>query len=346
MEKAKPVASTMKDKKYRLWYMAGIGLMISSLFKLLFFRRDPFFDDVFCTIPIATVIIFEGNLRIDQWLGNKYSWVEFPRQRIITQFLISLAYTVFFLYVLMFTIHVMKSGKYEVINPKMRQVLIPAIFITITTLAIDIGYQFFKAWRESLTEIERYKTESANAQLQNLKNQLNPHFLFNNLSVLTSLVYKNQDKAVDFINELSKVYRYVLDNKSSELVSLQEELDFLDHYIYLLKIRFESSISFFINIDVHKERTYLPPMCLQMLVENTIQHNETSQANPLQVSVYTENNYLIIENPIQPRSDKTESSKTGLKNIASRYSFFTEDKIAIKQTAKTFKVLLPLIIKK
>ena len=323
--------------------MLGIGLMISSLFKPLFFRGDPFFDDVFVTIIIAAVIILEGNLRIDILLSQKYSWATMPKKRIISQFLTSLIYTVFLLYILMFVIHVLKSGKYELFNPKMRQVLIPAIFVTIAVIAIDIGYQFFKAWKQSLIEVEKYKTESAQAQLQNLKNQLNPHFLFNNLSVLTSLVYKDQDKAVDFINELSKVYRYVLDNKSSELVSLQEELDFLAHYIYLLKIRFGDNIEFLIKIDTNTEGGYLPPMCLQMLVENTIQHNETSQANPLKVLIYTKNNHLITENTIQPRSDKTDSSQTGLKNIQSRYAFFTNEKIAIIQTEKTFKVVLPLI---
>lgn len=333
----------MKDKKYRILYLFGIGLIISTLFKLLFFRGDPFFDDVFGTIIIAAVIIFEGNLRIDTWLGQKYSWAALPKKRIITQFLASLMYTVFLLYALMFTIHVLKSGKYELFNPKMGQVLIPAIFVTIALIAIDIGYQFFKAWRQSLIEVEKYKAESANAQLQNLKNQLNPHFLFNNLSVLTSLVYKNQDKAVDFINELSKVYRYVLDNKSAELVTLNEELTFLEHYIYLLKIRFENSISFSIKTTEDTRGRYLPPMCLQMLVENTIQHNETSQANPLNVLIYTEKNHLIVENPIQPRSDKIESSQIGLENIQSRYAFFTDKKIEIIQNGKVFKVVLPLI---
>ncbi len=323
--------------------MLGTGLIISCLFKVLFFRHDPFFDDVFPTIIVATVIIFEGNLRIDSWLNRRYSWVTFPRKRIVTQFLISLLYTVFLLYILMFTIHILKSGKYELLNPKMREVLIPAIFVTIAVIAMDIGYQFFKAWKQSLMEVEKYKTESANAQLQNLKNQLNPHFLFNNLSVLTSLVYKNQDKAVEFINELSKVYRYVLENKSAELVRLEEELAFLDHYIYLLKIRFEDGISFVMDIDKNAASRFLPPMCLQMLVENTIQHNETSQAKPLKVSIYTENNHLIVENAIQSRSDKTESSKTGLTNIQTRYAFFTEDKIAVIQTGKTFKVVLPLM---
>lgn len=325
--------------------MLGTGLIISSLFKALFFSRDPFFDVNFIIIIVATVFIWEGNLRIDRWLGRKYSWVTMAEKRTISQFLASLLYTVFLLYVLMFTIHVLKSGRYELVNPKMRQVFIPAIFSTIALLAVDIGYQFFKAWRQSLIEVEKYKTESANAQLQNLKNQLNPHFLFNNLSVLTSLVYKNQEKAVDFINELAKVYRYVLDNKSAELVPLQEELSFLEHYIYLLKIRFGDNIDFSIKIEKDAENGYLPPMCLQMLVENTIQHNETSRAIPLKVLIYTERNHFIVENVIQLRSDKTESSQTGLKNIASRYAFFTEDKIEIMNDGNVFKVILPLIFK-
>ena len=335
----------MKDKKNRLLYLFGIGLIVSSLFKPLFFRRDPFFDAIFIVITVATGIILECNLRIDTWLNKKYSWATMPKKRTISQFLISLFYTVFLLYILMFVIHILKSGKYELINPKMGQVLIPATFVTIAVIAIEIGYQFFKAWKQSLIEVEKYKTESANAQLQNFKNQLNPYFLFNNLSVLTSLVYKDQDKAVDFINELSKVYRYILDNKSAELVSLQEELAFLEHYIYLLKIRFEESILFDIKISKNTEGGHLPPMCLQMLVENTIQHNEASQANPLKVLIYTENNHLIVENTIQPRSDKSESSQTGLKNIESRYAYFTNEKAEILNDGKVFKVVLPLILK-
>jgi LytS/YehU family sensor histidine kinase len=182
--------------------------------------------------------------------------------------------------------------------------------------------------------------------LQNLKNQLNPHFLFNNLSVLTSLVYKNQDKAVDFISELAKVYRYVLDTKNSELVSLNEELEFIYHYIYLQKIRFEDSISFEINIEESKKSDYLLPMCLQMLVENTIQHNETSQAHPLKVLIYTEKDSLVIENLIKPRSNNSESTKTGLKNIEQRYLFFTDKKVIVSNNGKIFKVILPLIQKK
>ena len=161
--------------------------------------------------------------------------------------------------------------------------------------------------------------------------------------MLSSLVYKNQDKAVDFINELAKVYRYVLDNKNAELVKLSDEIDFINHYIYLLRIRFDSAISFSIDIEAEMSQAFLPPMCLQMLVENTIQHNEASQANPLSVSIFTRDQSLVIENNKQKRTDISFSSQTGLKNIISRYAFFTNEKPDIINEVSRFTVILPLI---
>jgi two-component system, LytTR family, sensor kinase len=162
--------------------------------------------------------------------------------------------------------------------------------------------------------------------------------------VLSSLVYQNQDKAVDFINELSKVYRYVLDNKNAELVSLADELAFLKHYTYLLKIRFENAVDFSVTITNEEKLLFLPPMSLQMLVENTIQHNEASLANPLKVKIYTQQYELVIENNIQLRSDKVASTKTGLKNIASRYAYFSDKKPVVINDGIVFKVVLPLMI--
>jgi hypothetical protein len=333
----------MKKIKYRVFYMFGIGLAIAFLFKLFLFRGTFFFDDEILFVSIGTILLWEGNLQIDSYLDKKISWITMPNERIIVQIITNLVYTILVLFSLISVINYFKFDTFEVFNPKLREVFIPTIVITFLVVIIDISSHFLKSWKTSLIEVEKHKTESANAQLQNLKNQLNPHFLFNNLSVLTSLVYKNQDKAADFINELSKVYRYVLDSKNTELVTLKEELDFLNHYLYLLKIRFEDSISFEINIEENKESAYLLPMCLQMLVENTIQHNETSQANALKVLIYTQNNSLVIENSIKPRTNVVESSKIGLKNIEMRYSFFTDDKVIVSNNGEIFKVILPLI---
>ena len=321
----------------------AIAALAALVYKLLFFRVADLFEKDWFLHTIMILLIWQGNIQIDKWLNIRYAWIQNPKKRLSIQIVVSTFFTTLTLFVIMYILHQLKFGDGRIINRKMVEIFIPTLCISYVVLAIHISRQFFNALKNSLIEVEKYKTESANAQLQNLKNQLNPHFLFNNLSVLTALVYKNQDKAVDFINELSKVYRYVLENKSSELVMLREELDFLTHYIYLLKIRFGSNIDFIIKISEDADLMYLPPMCLQMLVENTIQHNETSQAKPLKVLIYTQKNTLIVENPIQLRSDKTESSQLGLKNMQARYAFFTDEKIAIIDDGKVFKVILPLI---
>lgn len=336
----------MQNIKYRIAYIIATGFALSFLFKLFIFNSPQYFDDEILFVTAITTIICEGNLRIDFKLNQKYSWIKFPKKRFIIQVTVSLMYTIFTLIICILIINYFKFGSLEIFNPKMRQVFFPAIFITFSIFSIEIGNQFLQSWKLSLIELETFKTKTANAQLQNLKNQLNPHFLFNNLSVLSSLVYKNQDKAVSFINELAKVYRYVLDTKSTELVSLQEELSFLNHYIYLQKIRFEDNILFEIKIEEKQKLSYLLPMCLQILVENTIQHNETSKANPLKVFIYTENNSLIIENLIKLRSNIADSTKTGLKNIEMRYSFYTDEKVIVINNGKVFKVILPLMQRK
>lgn len=331
--------------KFNFLSKIGAAIIVALLFKLLFFRLTDFLEPDLFIIPFIVLILWEGNTYIDRQLEKRYSWLSHPKQRILSQFIVSLIFTAITLFVLMNFLHFIKFGDLRLFNRAMRQMFVPAIFITFLGLAVYISSQFFKAWNQSRVEVEKYKTASATAQLENLKNQLNPHFLFNNLSVLSSLVYQDQDKAVDFINELSKVYRYVLDNNTAELVSLQDESAFLEHYIYLLKIRFGDSIVFNIDIDKNDKNLFLPPMCLQMLVENTIQHNETSQAHPLQVTIYTEKNRLLVTNPIQPRSDKAKSSQTGLKNMEVRYQFFSNEKIEIIRTDKTFTVSLPLLSK-
>ena len=333
----------MKNSKFKIINKVGIAIAITLFFKIVFFRIDHFFELDLLFIIAIVLIIWQGNEIIDKWLNKRYHWIENARKRLVIQSVFSVIFTSIALFALMYMLHQLRFGDGRIINRKMIEIFPPAILFTFALLAVKIGSEFFIALKNSLLEIEKHKTESVNAQLQNLKNQLNPHFLFNNLSVLTSLVHKNQDKAADFINELAKVYRYVLDTKNSELIPLQEELNFINHYIYLQKIRFEDSIVFEINIEESKKSDYLLPMCLQMLVENTIQHNETSQANPLKVLIYTQNNSLVIENQIKSRTNVVDSSKTGLKNIEQRYSFYTDEKVIVANNGETFKVILPLI---
>ena len=336
----------MQKTKKRFIYMLATGIFISLIIRFLIPAGPGHHAAPIDTIAIilVTIITWEGNLQIDHRLNLKYSWVAATNKRLIFQLLFSILYTILVLVLLITAFHVLIDGRNGPphgggIDP----LFIPGIFTAFTVLAIEVSIQFFKGWKQSLVDVEKHKATSVSAQLENLKNQLNPHFLFNNLSVLSSLVYKDQDKAVNFINELSKVYRYILENKNTEIVSLREELEFLDHYLYLLKIRFEGSISFMITIEEPCRSLFIPPMCLQMLVENSIQHNEASMANPLQISIYTNATRIIVENQVNPRTDRIISSKTGLNNIQSRYSFFTSRPVEITGGGKIFQVALPLI---
>lgn len=323
-----------------------ISFLAAFLFKCFFFPPHRLFEPDLVFITLLIFVLWEGNFMIDRYLNTKYSWVINPQKRLKIQLIVSVIFTSLMFFIVTYTLHQLRFRDGRIFNRKMIELFPIALSITFCIIAIRIGKQFFDALRTSLLEVERYKTESANAQLQNLKNQLNPHFLFNNLSVLSSLVYKNQDKAVHFITELSKVYRYVLDNTNSELVSLQQELEFIDHYIYLQKIRFEDRISFEMTIDEDQKKEYLLPMCLQTLVENTIQHNEASLSCPLKVLIFTQNDTLVVVNEIHPRTDKVNSSQLGLKNIQSRYAFFTDKKVEIINNGTHFKVILPLLKRK
>lgn len=307
-------------------------------------EHPPIYDYILSII--ITFILWEGNLRIDYYLNKKITWIQSPSKRLIIQFLICLVFSFLGTYIPM-----KAFDSYVCVIPPDREGLLmnislsAGVGVSILILTIEISSQFFYNWKSSLIEVEHYKTESVQAQLQNLKNQVNPHFLFNNLSVLSSLVYKDQDKAVDFINQLSKVYRYLLDNHNSELITLDEEMTFLRSYIYLLEIRFDKSIKFNMQISNECLQNLIPPMALQILIENTIKHNEASENLPLLVNVIAENNSLEVSNNLQARLNQEPSSKSGLKNIKERYKFYTDEPVQIYQDTKQFKVILPLLKK-
>lgn len=336
----------MRTKKIRFIYMLIAGVLIAFLINLLVPFSSPdhiFINDVFASI-IITMIIWEGSLRIDSWLNIKYPWVEHVPKRILIQFLITLIFSsssVFFPMLLfnkfVCTLPIEKEAIMLVISISI------GVLVSFLILSIEISAQFFNNWKASLVEVEKYKTESIQAQLKNLKEQVNPHFLFNNLSVLTSLVYKDQDKAAEFINQLSKVYRYVLDQHEDELVPLKRELNFIESYIFLLKIRFENSLQITIDINEADKNKYIPPMCLQILLENTIKHNELSVDSPLFVKIFSQDNCLVVSNNLQARTGKEISSKTGIKNICKRYQHFTSRKPEINETENTFAVKIPLL---
>ncbi len=324
--------------------LAGIviSLLLHSVMPNPDINHNRLYD--FLTSIIITIIVWEGNLRIDHVMNQKFPWVKNPGKRLLTHTSLGLVFSVLAIYfpMVFFDTYVCRipDDKREGL---MVGCLLIGLLVTVIILSIEISTQFFRQWKQSLVDVEKYKTESVQAQLQNLKNQVNPHFLFNNLSVLSSLVYTDPDKSVDFINQLSKVYRYLLDNKSSELVTLATELEFIKSYTYLLQIRFDKNIQFDFTIEDDCLRLLIPPMSLQMLIENTIKHNEVSSELPLAVSIVAKNNELIVANNIQLRTNPEPGSKTGLQNIKDRYKFYSEKEVEIIMDKENFIVKLPLL---
>ena len=326
--------------------MILVGIVISFLLDFIIkpvkVDHNPFFD--FFTSILITIVVWEGNLRIDHWMNIKYPWVTKPGKRILVHLPVIIIYSAVIIYISMLGFNKYVCAMPETTkNAFMITSVIIGVMVSLIILPIEIGRQFFGHWKASLIEIEKYKTESLQAQLQNLKNQINPHFLFNNMSVLSSLVYKDQDKAVDFINQLSKVYRYLLDNKDCELVTLEEELIFIESYTYLLQIRFDTNITFKIDIEKNKLQQLIPPMALQILLENAIKHNEISEAMPLTVHIKTIDDMLEVSNNLQLRTQSEPSSKTGLKNINERYKYFTNKTVDVIENNHSFIVRIPLL---
>ncbi|GAB3826006.1 hypothetical protein GCM10028895_36290 [Pontibacter rugosus] len=216
------------------------------------------------------------------------------------------------------------------------------LFITfIISLAMH-SRTFLLSWRDMAINVERLKKESIASQYESLKAQVNPHFLFNSLNVLTSLVEIDQKQAVKFIRKLSEVYRYVLDSRQKEIVPLLEELHFAESYIYLQKIRHGKALQ--VQNDLPLDANLMVvPLALQMLLENAIKHNVALEEQPLRVHLYLEDNYLVVQNNVQEKRIREESTGMGLPTINSRYVYLTGKKVLILSTEHNFIVKLPLL---
>jgi len=218
------------------------------------------------------------------------------------------------------------------------------LIITIVGVVLINTVSFFRNWRQSAINEEVLKREKLAIEYEALKNQINPHFLFNNLTALTALVRRDQDKAVNFIQELSNTLRYVLESRDYEIIELEKEYKLLESIAYLYRLRHEDSLSITINIYDSKDK-YIIPMALQMLVENAIKHNIVSASKPLIIHISEDNGYIIVRNNYQPKMTKIASSRIGLKNIQARYHYFTDKHMIVEYNDDFFTVKLPLLDK-
>ncbi len=216
------------------------------------------------------------------------------------------------------------------------------------TLSIVVAFHivyFYNKFQQNRIKEQKVIAGTASAKFDALKNQLDPHFLFNSLNVLTSLIEENPEKAQKFTTGLSKVYRYVLEQKNKDLVPVAEELQFAKTYMSLLKMRFEDSIVFNIPEKVANAESKVVPLSLQLLLENAVKHNVVNQNKPLKITIYETNEYLVVENNLQSKQIINKSSGVGLNNIQQRYQLLTHKQVIINQQADRFAVSIPMLTK-
>jgi LytS/YehU family sensor histidine kinase len=223
----------------------------------------------------------------------------------------------------------------------------PAFFIgltfTIVATMIANAIYFFIKWKGAAVNEERLKREALSLQFNALKNQVHPHFLFNSLSALTSMIRNDHDQAIRFVDQLSAVYRYLLEYKDREIIDLKTELAFLDSYIYLHKIRHGDNLEVE-YVKMEKPRGAVITFSVQMLVENAIKHNEISSDRPLRIEIeYTPDGYIRVKNNLQPRSSVLRGSRLGLENISERYKILSGRDVKIIRGPEKFEVGLPLL---
>lgn len=328
----------------------GIALLVAILVNLprvlgLYDVVDEF-GKSFSAVTIKDILIRTAYLLIFSWFTLQFNtnWKFIyshlnRRLRIVITIVVNIflffatVFSFFFLYPIV-TGDPMNSSDKGLLYFVYFVILLILIFIS-RILRYQIIHQ------DDLVEKELLKQQSLQNELSALKNQLNPHFLFNSLNSLSSIVKENKE-AITFVNKLSFMYRYILQSGRVDLIPLRDEVKFLESYIYLTKARYREKFEIKININDNYLNEEIPVLALQLLVENAVKHNEISESYPLLIKIYTEDNYLIVENNIRPRTTFVDSTGQGLTNIDKRYILLKEKHIIISAKNSIFKVKLPL----
>ncbi len=325
------------------------ALLIPIVFMGRRFGRQPYFTwQVYTTTLITTAIIWIGNRYIMVWARRHFPLFEDTRKRLFMQSLVMIVFTILITNTLGFLLKDY-CGLLTITDANIRLWDIifssnaAALFCTLTVVAIYEGVYFMQQLRKSVEEKEMFKRESLHAQLNALKTQVNPHFLFNNLNTLCSIIPENPKQAVDFVQQLSKVYRHILEVKDEKSILLKDELDVLNAYTFLLKTRFDKNLEVNINIPPEKLIQKIVPLSLQILMENAIKHNIVSSEKPLQINVFTENGSLVVSNNLQIKNQLNESTGIGLDNIRNRYKLLSEKPVKVTASETNFTVSIPLI---
>jgi hypothetical protein len=291
--------------------------------------------------------LYFANAYLFIYLDGIFEAERFSKKRISLGFLGSFVISVGTIFLLRIVEDVLIEGSsfeefYQ--NETMPNYVVTIIITFFVTLAFHAFY-FYKAYQDNKVNQHKIIAGTASAQFESLKNQIDPHFLFNSLNVLCSLIEENPIAAQKFTTSLSKVYRYVLEQKDKELVSVAEEIAFAQTYMDLLKMRFENSILFEIQDRFDNEDAKVVPLALQLLLENCIKHNEVSETKPLHIKISVQNGALVVSNNLQKKEVLFDRKGVGLENIVSRYGILTQRKVLVEENENEFKISIPILTK-
>ena len=299
----------------------------------------------FATITIITLLIWESSRLIEPVFKKL---INRQKNKIKTLVLFFITGSLFTTLITIGLVFFVSMGLH---NYSFKQTIIPLKLNLIYAWLANLLFHllnaikfYFTEYKTKWMEAEELKRISAQAELQLVKSQINPHFLFNNLNVLSALIMKNNEEANKFIEEFSKVYRYILNNHDKELVDIKTELEFIKPYIFLLQKRFAAGLDITIEVPEAYEKFYVIPASLQMLIENAIKHNVISKTKPLHIDVHINgNNTIVVSNNLQLRQSVDNSTQIGLANIIKRYQLVSGKNVMVKNDSADFTVALPLL---
>lgn len=288
-------------------------------------------------IPSMALILATGKK-----LDRHYPWLNNPFKKLVLTIAIQVFIVLFLVVIVKIIFLIIYKQNFNELFRQLSDGFIWAVSITVFGIAIANASLFFKNWKQSAINEEILKREKLAIEYEALRNQVNPHFLFNSLTALTTLVHQDADKAEAFIRKFSDVYRYVLENRNQEIVSLQNELHLIENMAYLYHYRHGNNLKIELDLNSSDEKNILP-MALQMLLENALKHNIISDDKPLKVRIFEEGDYVVVWNNLQLKNSVPDSNNVGLGNIQLRYSYLSEKAVSIEKTDHYFQVKIPIL---
>lgn len=331
--------------KYRYLFILLLGsysYMNSAFLETFrYYRIEQPWYIILAGFLLITLLVWEGNRLAENWTMK----ANFGIHPLLQFFLASLFIGILAgaaTYLLITNLLPMQDK--DILAVEARLCIAFSLRINLFLHSINALFFFLNRSRQKELEAESLKTATTQARIESIRNQVNPHFLFNNLNVLSSLVMTNSAEANSFVESFSTVYRYILNKQQQETITIREEKEFLEPYIFLLSKRFGKSFAIDINIPAGYHNYRIVPVALQMLIENAFKHNILSTGHPLQIGIFVdEDERLVVSNNLQVKKPEEPSSHTGLKNIAERYKIITGETIKVHKTLDVFKVSLPVI---